>query len=265
MKHSVRNLSFIMAFAAMAIFACSCVTPEKVLYLQDMDQNSQIEIENKYEAKVSPNDEIRVIISCHDEELSKPFNLGYGTGGNGMYNGMGEGGRYMGYLVDVNGNIQLPILGQLHVAGKTRLQIQDEVRQMLIKGQYIEDPYVMVRFNNYKIFFLGPDGGKSITIPEERCTFLEALALAGDLSPYTMRDKIAVLREVDGHMTMRYLDPRDSKVFNDPYYMLQQNDMIITRSISSTYYKESFSYWASWVSLIASFASIATAIIVLAK
>ena len=171
----------------------------------------------------------------------------------------------MGYLVDVNGNIQLPILGEIHVAGKTRLQIQEEVKQMLISGRYIEDPYVMVRFNNYKIFFLGPDGGKSITIPEERCTFLEALALSGDLSPYTMRDKIAVLREVDGRMTMRYLDPRDSKVFNDPYYMLQQNDMIITRAIGSTYYKESFSYWASWFSLIASFASIVAAIVVLAK
>lgn len=263
MKHSARNLNLLMVLAAMAIFTCSCVTPEKVLYLQDMDQNSQIEIENKYEAKVSPNDEIRVIISCHDEELSKPFNLGYGTG-NAMYNN-GSGGNYMGYLVDVNGNIQLPILGEIHVAGKTRLQIQEEVKQMLISGRYIEDPYVMVRFNNYKIFFLGPDGGKSITIPEERCTFLEALALSGDLSPYTMRDKIAVLREVDGRMTMRYLDPRDSKVFNDPYYMLQQNDMIITRAIGSTYYKESFSYWASWFSLIASFASIAAAIVVLAK
>ena len=263
MKHSARNLNLLMVLAAMAIFTCSCVTPEKVLYLQDMDQNSQIEIENKYEAKVSPNDEIRVIISCHDEELSKPFNLGYGTG-NAMYNS-GSGRNYMGYLVDVNGNIQLPILGEIHVAGKTRLQIQEEVKQMLISGRYIEDPYVMVRFNNYKIFFLGPDGGKSITIPEERCTFLEALALSGDLSPYTMRDKIAVLREVDGRMTMRYLDPRDSKVFNDPYYMLQQNDMIITRAIGSTYYKESFSYWASWFSLIASFASIAAAIVVLAK
>lgn len=262
MKRSVKHFSFLILFATAAISVCSCVTPEKVLYLQDMDQNSQIEIENKYEAKVSPNDEIRVIISCHDEELSKPFNIGYGTGNNMM--NYGSNG-YMGYLVDVYGNIQLPIIGEVHVGGKTRLQIQEEIKQMLVSGRYIEDPYVMVRFNNYKIFFLGPDGGKSITIPEERCTFLEALALAGDLSPYTMRDKIAVLREVDGKMTMRYLDPRDSKVFNDPYYMLQQNDMIITRSMGSTYYKESFSYWASWVSLIASFASIVTAVIVLAK
>ncbi len=246
----------IIAMTAMA--AASCVTPKNVLYLQDMKQGSQIELENKYEAAISPNDELRIIVSCEDEELSKPFNLGYGTGGNGMMYGGGGNGNYMGYLVDVYGNIQFPILGDIHVAGMTRLQLQDEIKRLLKAGAYIEDPYVMVRFNNYKIFFLGPDGGKAITIPEERCTFLEALSLAGDLSNYTRRDKIGVLREVDGKMTLRYLDPRHSDVFNDPYYMLQQNDIIVTQSIKSSYYKEEFSFWASWISLLSSIATITT-------
>lgn len=244
--------------ALAALCAASCVTPKKVLYLQDMKQGTQIELENKYEATISPNDELRIIVSCHDEELSKPFNLGYGTnGGNNMMMNNGSNG-YMGYLVDIYGNIQFPILGTIHVQGKTRLQLQEMIKKMLIEGKYIDDPYVMVRFNNYKVFFLGPDGGKAITIPEERCTFLEALSLAGDLSNYTRRDKIGVLREVDGKMTLRYLDPRNSEVFNDPYYMLQQNDIIITQSIKSNYYKEEFSYWASWISLLSSIATIAT-------
>lgn len=246
-----------------AICAVSCTTPKKVLYLQDMAHGTQIELENKYEAAISPNDELRIIISCENEELSKPFNLGYGTGGT-MYNTGGSNG-YLGYLVDIYGNIQMPILGEIHVAGMTRLQLQNEIKKRLKAGSYIEDPYVMVRFNNYKIFFLGPDGGKSITIPEERCTFLEALALAGDLSNYTRRDKIGVLREVDGKMTMRYLDPRASDVFDDPYYMLQQNDIIITQSIKSKYYKEEFTYWASWLSLLASIASVVTLVLTLTR
>lgn len=248
---------------AAAICAASCATPKKVLYLQDMQQGSQIELENKYEATISPNDELRIIISCEDEELSKPFNLGYGTGGS-TYN-YGSDGRYLGYLVDIYGNIQMPILGEIHVAGMTRLQLQNEIIRRLKAGSYIEAPYVMVRFNNYKIFFLGPDGGKAITIPEERCTFLEALSLAGDLSNYTRRDRIGVLREVDGKMTLRYLDPRNSEVFNDPYYMLQQNDIIITQSVKSKYYKEEFSFWASWVSLLSSITTIVTLVTVLLR
>lgn len=247
--------------ALAALCAASCATPKKVLYLQDMQQGSQIELENKYEATISPNDELRIIISCEDEELSKPFNLGYGTGGS-TYN-YGSDGRYLGYLVDIYGNIQMPILGEIHVAGMTRLQLQNEIIRRLKAGSYIEEPYVMVRFNNYKVFFLGPDGGKAITIPEERCTFLEALSLAGDLSNYTRRDRIGVLREVDGKMTLRYLDPRNSEVFNDPYYMLQQNDIIITQSVKSKYYKEEFSFWASWVSLLSSITTIVTLVTVL--
>lgn len=246
-----------------ALCAVSCTTPKKVLYLQDMQQGSQIELENKYEATISPNDELRIIISCENEELSKPFNLGYGTGGS-VYNSGGSGG-YLGYLVDIYGNIQMPILGEIHVAGMTRLQLQNEIKKRLKAGSYIEDPYVMVRFNNYKIFFLGPDGGKAITIPEERCTFLEALSLAGDLSNYTRRDRIGVLREVDGKMTMRYLDPRASDVFDDPYYMLQQNDIIITQSIKSKYYREEFSYWTSWLSLLTSIASVVTLVLTLTR
>ena len=254
----------IVAFFA-ALCAVSCTTPKKVLYLQDMEHGTQIELENKYEAKISPNDELRIIISCENEELSKPFNLGYGAGNNGVLYGNGGSGNTLGYLVDVYGNIQMPILGEIHVAGMTRLQLQNEIRNRLKAGAYIEDPYVMVRFNNYKIFFLGPDGGKSITIPEERCTFLEALARSGDLSNYTRRDRIGVLREVDGKMTMRYLDPRASDVFDDPYYMLQQNDIIITQSIKSKYYKEEFSYWASWLALLTSIASVVTLILTIAR
>ena len=251
MKRIVKFAIMIAAAAAVS----SCMTPRKVLYLQDMKQGSQIDLENKYEAVISPNDELSIIVSSEDEDLSKPFNLGYGTGSSSMYYG---GSNHMGYLVDIYGNIQFPILGEIHVAGMTRLQLQNDIKRRLIQGAYIEDPYVMVRFNNYKIFFLGPDGGKAITIPEERCTFLEALALSGDLGLYTRRDKIGVLREVDGKMTLRYLDPRNSKVFNDPYYMLQQNDIIMTQSIRSRYYREEFSYWTSWISLFSSAATIAT-------
>ncbi len=252
MKSIIRFSIIVAATVAVS----SCMTPKKVLYLQDMKQGSQIELENKYEAVISPNDELRIIVSSEDEELSRPFNLGYGTGSGSMFGG--GNGNNLGYLVDIYGNIQFPILGEIHVQGMTRLQLQNDIKRRLIQGAYIEDPYVMVRFNNYKVFFLGPDGGKAITIPEERCTFLEALALSGDLGLATRRDKIAILREVDGKMTLRYLDPRNSKVFNDPYYMLQQNDIIMTQSIRSRYYREEFSYWTSWISLFSSAATIAT-------
>ena len=223
MKRIIR-IAIIITLAVLS--AASCVTTKRIAYLQDMKHGSQIELENTFEAVIAPSDELDIIVSCFDQDLARPFNLR-----SSSVNYTVSGGSSLSYLVDQYGDIEMPILGKIHAAGLTRLKLQEQVRNMLIEGNYISEPFVMARFRNFKIFFLGSNGGKAITIPNERCTFLEALALSGDLNVYTDRRKIAVLREVDGKMTMRYLDPRSSKVFDDPYYMLQQNDFIITRNL----------------------------------
>lgn len=235
------RICFILGLVAIA---SSCVTNRKVAYLQDMKHNSQIELENSFEAVISPYDELDVIISSFDQELAKPFNIQSAARAATASSTVTQN---LAYLVDQQGNIELPVLGTVHAAGLTRLQLQEHVRGLLINGDYISDPYVMVRFRNFKIFFLGSNGGKAITVPNERCTFLEALALAGDLSIYTNRKKIAVMREVNGRMVMRYLDPRSSKVFHDPYFMMQQNDFIITQDSRYKNFLDSYSLWTPFV------------------
>lgn len=218
----------VIIIALAALLTVSCVTNRKIAYLQDMKHGTQIELEDRFEAVISPYDELDVIVSSFDSELSQPFNLRNTSNAN------------VAYLVDQDGNIELPVLGSIHAAGLTRLALQEKVKNLLIAGGYINDPYVLVRFRSFKIFFLGANGGKSITVPNERCTFLEALALSGDMNVYTNRNKIMVMREVDGKMVSRYLDPRSSKVFKDPFFMLQQNDFIITQNTGYRNFQESF-------------------------
>ncbi len=238
-----------------ALMAASCVTNKQIAYLQDMTHNTQIELENKFEAVVSPYDELDIVVTCFDNELAKPFNIG----GNSQATAGNYTARNLSYLVDQYGNIEMPVLGTIHAAGMTRLKLQEKVRQMLIDGGYISDPFVMVRFRDYKIFFLGSNGGKAITIPNERCTFLEALALSGDLNQYTNRRKIAVMREVNGRMVMRYLDPRSSKIFQDPYYMLQQNDFIITQDVRYKNFLDSFKNWTPILSVASTVVGVVSA------
>lgn len=245
-----------IVLALIGLAAASCVTTRKVAYLQDMKHETQIELENRFEAVISPYDELEVIISTFDSELAKPFNI-YSAAQGAIRNSNQE----IGYLVDQDGNIELPVLGTVHAAGLTRLQLQERVRQLLIDGNYLNDPYVMVRFLDFKIFFLGANGGKAINITNERCTFLEALALSGDLNIYTNRKKIAVMREIDGKMVTRYLDPRSSKVFNDPFFMLQQNDFIITRNTRYKNFQESFTQWSPFVTIFSSAVSVASLIV----
>lgn len=236
-----------------ALCAASCVTTRKIAYLQDLTHGSQIELEDTFEAVISPYDELDIIISCFEQELAQPFNI------RTVMAGAAQGAGYgLSYLVDQYGDIELPVLGKIHAAGLTRLKLQERIREMLVEGNYISDPFVMARFRNFKIFFLGSNGGKAITIPNERCTFLEALALSGDLNVYTQRNKIAVMREIDGQIKVRYLDPRSSKVFDDPFFMLQQNDFIITRQTAHKNFMDSYAQWTPVVSMFSTLFSIAS-------
>ena len=241
--------SIVVALAALSVV--SCVTNRKIAYLQDMKHGSQIELEDKFEAVISPYDELDIIVTSFDSELARPFNI-RNTSNTNYATTTG-----IAYLVDVNGDIELPVLGTIHAAGLTRLKLQERVKDLLVSGGYISDPFVLVRFRDYKIFFLGANGGKAITVPNERCTFLEALALSGDMNIFTNRDKIMVMREVDGKMVSRYLDPRSSKVFNDPFFMMQQNDFIITRNTAYRNFQQSYGQFGIFFSFVSTMSSLA--------
>lgn len=252
------RVGVIMVLAALS--AASCVTTRKIVYLQDMKHETQIELEDRFEAVIAPYDELDIYIASSENEMARPFNIYGSVSGSGAIRNNGQG---LSYLVDLYGNIELPVLGELHVAGLTRLQLQDKIRQILVDGEYLADPFVMVRFRDYKIFFLGANGGKAISITNERCTLLEALALSGDMSIYTDRTKVVVLREIDGKMVSRYLDPRSSKVFNDPFFMLQQNDFVITRNTGYRNFQQSYSQLGTIFSVISTLTSTATLVVLI--
>lgn len=243
----LKNVKAIALGVALLTLA-SCVTPRRVNYLQDMTHGSQIQLEDRFEARIAAYDDLSIVVSSSqpNQELVTPFNVVRDSKG--------------GYLVDVDGNIDFPVLGKMHVAGLTRLQLQDTVTARLTRGGYLEDPFVIVRFNTFKIFFIGAGGGKVVNVPNERCTFLEALALSGGLDNFTPRDRIAVMREVNGKMVMRYLDPRSSDVFNDPFFMLHQNDFIITDGMNNGTLRQEVTFWTGMVSTLLSMASLLTSI-----
>ncbi len=254
--HRTIRTGLILALSAMVV--SSCVTTRKIVYLQDMEHGTQIELEDRFEAVIAPYDELDVVVAAFDSNLARPFNLYSNATGSGATRGTG-----IAYLVDQYGNIELPVIGEVHVAGLTRLQLQEKIRNILVENDYISDPFVMVRFRDYKIFFLGANGGKAINITNERCTLLEALALSGDMSIYTNRSKVVVMREVDGKMVTRFLDPRSSKVFQDPFFMLQQNDFVITRNTRYRNFQQSYSQASTIFSVFSTLTSTASLVMLI--
>ena len=247
----MKPLKLFFSLACFALMVSSCVTSKEVSYLSDLKPNQSIPLNSKFEAVISSYDQLRIsVIGVGEEkELAEPFNP-FGSTTN-LVSSVNSG-----YLVDVNGDIMFPTLGKIHVKGMTRLQLQDLITKKLVDGGYMNAPMVDVRFMNFRVFVLGTtDGGKVLNINNERCTFLEALAMAGGLDQYTTRDKIAVMREVDGKMVTHFLDPRSSDVLNDSFFLLQQNDIIITQSFRRAYARDAFTTTFTILGTLASLVS----------
>ena len=248
----INRLFLLLALAVLALFSSSCVTSKKVRYLQDMPIQG-MPLNEALEATVAPYDELRIQVLSNtgkDDELIRPFNV---------YNST-SGGGHQGYLVDAKGNIPVPVLGDLHVQGLTRLQLQDTIAAHLERNGYIKNPLVSARFMNFKVFFLSSSGGKVLNINDERCTFLQALAMAGGLDWYTRRDRIGVMREVDGKRVIHYLDPRSTAVFEDDFFVLQQNDIIFTEEMSYKFFSTNLSTVLGLISSAISLVSVYTLI-----
>ena len=239
------------ALTLLAVLSTSCVTSKKVRYLRDMPTYG-VPLNENYEATIVPYDELRIYVmdDGKNEELLKPFNVMGNIGNN-------AGSGQMGYLVDVKGNIEFPVLGELHVEGLTRLQLQDLITSRIKENGYLSNPNVMVRFMNFKVFVLGTESGKVLNIDNERCTFLEALAMAGGLDLYTRRDRIGVMRQVNGKMVIHYLDPRSVDIFDDEFFLLQQNDIIFTEAATRRFMRESYANWSLLLSTLTTLGSLA--------
>ena len=248
---TINKIALFFALAIMAMASTSCVTAKKVRYLQDMPK-AGMPLNEALEATVAPYDELRIQVLSNtgkDDELLKPFNAMQTMN-------MGGGGNLGGYLVDAQGNIEFPVLGEIHVQGLTRLQLQDTIALRLEQNGYIKNPLVVARFLNFKVFFLSSSGGKVLNVNNERCTFLEALAMSGGLDWYTRRDRIGVMREVDGKRVIHYLDPRSTSIFDDDFFVLQQNDIIFTEEMGYKFFSNNLNTVLALISSITSLVSI---------
>ncbi|MEI2275626.1 polysaccharide export protein [Sphingobacterium sp. ML3W] len=178
----------------------------------------------QYVPKIQPSDILTIVVTAADPKVTVPFNPVNSISNGNMTQQVDMAFRPT-YTVDNNGNIMLPMLGEIHVAGLTRLEAIEKIRAELSK--YIKDPGVNMNFNNFRVSVLGEVAHPgSFVLPYERVTVLEALSMAGDLTIRGVRSDVMLIREVGGKKEIHRLDLTKQNTLNSPYYYLAQNDVI---------------------------------------
>jgi polysaccharide biosynthesis/export protein len=134
-------------------------------------------------------------------------------------------GVNQGYQVASNGNIDVPLLGDVKAGGLTIEQLQASLKEKL--SSYIKDPAITVRFLDFKVNILGEVKSPGThKFDKDKVTILDAISAAGDLTDYGKRNNIVVIREESLVRKYYNIDLRSGSLFQSPVYILQPNDIV---------------------------------------
>lgn len=226
-KTSIPYFFIISFFAALLLTGCGSV--KNVAYLQNSDS---INLDNSrflYDARIMPKDQITISVNTSDPEAALPFNLLLQNAYTQGRSVTSTFGTLMPYLVDNEGFINFPVVGKLKVGGLTKSEAEQLVTEKI--SPYLaenENPVVTVTMASYSVSVLGEvTRPGSFQVSREKITILEALAQAGDLTIYGVRDRVKLIREdATGKKSIVTLNLNDANIVNSPYYYLQQNDVV---------------------------------------
>lgn len=235
-------------FIVFIIFVLSsCSTRKEIVYFQGAEKLQGMQTAMEFEPVFEINDILHIKVSSQIPEVAEPFQMSMGgrssTGGGGQQNNP----ALMGYMVDINGNIQFPGLGPVSVAGKSRTELEEYLTKEI--RNYVTDAVISVRLLNFRVVVLGETGQQSVVqVENERISVPELLATVGGITYDGKRGNIMIIREIDGVKSVGTVDMTSADVFKNPYFYLKQNDIVY---VEPTYRKvKSAGFITSWQGLV---------------
>jgi polysaccharide biosynthesis/export protein len=214
------NYGIIFYCLALLVFS-SCSAPKNAYYFKNLPRDTSINttVNRMAESMIRKNDQLSITITSLNPEEDKVYNaaaLSLGTAGAGAANG---------YVVDMNGNIQLHRLGNMHAEGITRRELKNKIETDI--KPYLKDPVVTVRYLNHRVTVMGEVvKPQVIPMPEEQLSVLEVLGASGDITLLGKRDNILIIRETETGKQFKRLNLEDHSVFTSEWYYLKPDDVV---------------------------------------
>lgn len=238
----VSVLFFIVSFS-------SCSRFKDITYLRGVGYNtSDSLIKTTYSIyKVQAFDILYVKVNSIDEEASRMFNRNIDISSSTTMSTI-MGPSLIGYTVDINGFIDLPVIGKLFVSGQTIYEIEHQLREKI--KNYLADAQVSVRLLGFKVTLLGEIGSGPKTITADRANILEVFAMGGDINKYGNKRKVLLLRTTPEGVRTYRIDVTKDDLISSPYFYVQPNDLIYVEPIKSAAFRLSLSDYALFLSTI---------------
>jgi polysaccharide export outer membrane protein len=241
----MRNL---LLLAAAAALLSSCISTKRLTYLQDLP-GKPIELDSNgfqpyfpTEYRLQKNDLLQIKIKTFNEETDKFFN--YQEQQNNRMGMMGGGGQgngnpmlyYSGYNVDLDGNVKLPVLGNVKLEGLTLPEATNLINEIL--KEYFNDNlvYVNVQLGGIRYTVIGEGQMRESYYFNNQLNILQALAaggggMGGRQSIFADLRRVQVFRQNPEGYSSFELDLTDRRIISDPNFFVQPNDIINLRPL----------------------------------
>ncbi|MBR5638405.1 MAG: polysaccharide biosynthesis/export family protein [Muribaculaceae bacterium] len=257
----------IFVFSIFVLTGCKTATNNALSYFRNLGDspNGVMPQGLGYGIKIVTDDELSIVVSSSVPEATAMYNqLQANNANRGDLNTQATP-KLQTYIVDKQGDIMMPVLGKINVAGKTTREVEEIIRARVSAN--VKDPFVRVELLGFNIDVMGEvKNPQRIYVNSERYTLLDALSAAGDLTEYGERSNVLVIREEDGKQTYHRLNLADSNIFSSPYFYLHQNDVIYVEPnqirIDNSKYNQNNAYKLSVISTIVSASSVVASLII---
>ena len=221
--------SFYSVIATVIVFIFgSCADTKNVTYFKDLGEGVIPSSVLNLEPIIQKSDILSITVTSPNPEATVMFNAPNTMAlNNSSQPGVGNIAPSSGYLVNQDGYIEFPALGNILAAGMTKQKLKDQITKMLIDGKLLVDPIVTIRYLNFRVTVIGEVARPTVvTVPNEKISILEALGLAGDLTIYAKRENVLLIREEKGSKLIKRINLNSSEIFSSPYYYLKSNDVV---------------------------------------
>lgn len=204
----------------------SCVSYDELLYfrkddtaLRQMD-STVLAVNNIEPLKIQQYDIFAITVRSFEQELAAPFNIALDKGISAQVVS-----PFNTYQVDDMGFIDFPVLGKIHIQGKTISQAKDTIRELL--QTYLKSPSINMRLTNFKIAVLGEvNNPGTFSVNSDRITVLDALGLAQDITPYGNVENVLIIREQNGIRSIKEINLQSTDFIRSQFYYLKQGDVV---------------------------------------
>ena len=215
----------------------SCVTTKKVNYLQEPGRHipSYVDTITYADYELQVEDRLYIQVYSIDEKTAALFNSGM-RGTNIRQYTRNSSNAYTTdlytYLIDDDGNINFPTVGELYVKGMTTREVKHLLEERLAGMVTLESemPTISVEVQVVQRTFsiIGLNAGR-YALPKEKVTIFEAIAMAGDINDIGDRSQIKIIRRQNDSTTVKTFDVRSKDIINSEFYYIEPNDVIYIR------------------------------------